>query len=298
MVVTHGHTIDPRVEFVQTPFFQDVITRALTYLRAGIPVHLQGPSGTGKTTCALHLAALLERPVVVMFGNDQYTSSDLTGRHFGVKRKLVIDQYIHSVERREEQISADWVDGRLLTACREGYTLVYDEFSRSRPETNNVLLSVMEEGIVELPVTYRGEKYVKVHPEFRAIFTSNPDEYAGVHGRPDALLDRMLTIDLNGVDEESELAITVAKTGLGAEDALTVVSTVRRYRDEAPSRLGHSIRASLMIASVLKSTGVPAVPGSPFFEQLCRDVLRIETESAGRSADRRKKKREASKVEA
>jgi nitric oxide reductase NorQ protein len=273
MQVTRGFVVDPQVEFIQTEYFREVINRALLYLKAGMPVHLQGPSGTGKTTCALHLAKMLDRPVVVMFGNDQYTATDLVGRHFGVKRKLVIDQYIRTVERREEQVSSDWVDGRLVAACKEGYTLVYDEFSRSRPETNNGLLSVLEEGMLELPVTYRGEKYIKVHHNFRAIFTSNPEEYAGVHLRPDALLDRMVTIDLTGVDEESELAITMAKTGLGLDDATTVVTTVRRYRREFPSRLGHSIRASLMIASVLKSANEPADPESPFFERLCADVL-------------------------
>lgn len=275
MQVARGLTIDPQVEFVQTGYFQEVIGRALTYLKAGIPVHLQGPSGTGKTTCALYLAQMLERPVVVIFGSDQFTPLDLVGRHFGIRRKTVIDQYIHSVERREEQVSSDWVDGRLLAACKEGYTLVYDEFSRSRPETNNALLSVLEEGVLELPVTYRGAKYVKVHQNFRAIFTSNPEDYAGVHHRPDALLDRMITIDLSGIDEESERAITMAKTGLPAEEATTVVSTVRRYRDEHSTRLGHSIRASLMIGSVLKSADLPAEPGAPFFEQLCRDVLGI-----------------------
>jgi nitric oxide reductase NorQ protein len=273
MKVISGLMVDPQIEFVQTEYFQEVIQRALIYIKAGMPVHLQGHSGTGKTTCALHLAETLDRPMVVMFGNDQYTSTDLVGRHFGVKRKMVIDQYIRTVERREEHVSSDWVDGRLLAACKEGYTLVYDEFSRSRPETNNALLSVLEEGMLELPVTYRGDKYIRVHPEFRAIFTSNPDDYAGVHQRPDALLDRMITIDLTGVDMESELAITMAKTGLGLDDATTVITTVRRYRKDFPSRLGHSIRASLMIASVLKSAGAPAEPGSPFFERLCQDVL-------------------------
>jgi nitric oxide reductase NorQ protein len=288
MQVTRGFVVNPQVKFVQTEYFQEVIKRALLYLKAGMPIHFQGPPGTGKTTCALHLAEMLERPVVVMYGNDQYTAADLVGRHFGVKRKLVIDQYIRTVERREEQVSSDWVDGRLVAACKEGYTLVYDEFSRSKPETNNGLLSVLEEGMLELPVTYRGEKYIKVHPDFRAIFTSNPEEYAGVHLRPDALLDRMITIDLTGVDEESEIAITMAKTGLGLDDAATVVTTVRRYRRELPSRLGHSIRASLMIASILKSADMRAEPGSPFFERLCEDVLSTTIGSQSQSLRKRR----------
>ncbi|HEY3365250.1 MAG TPA: gas vesicle protein GvpN [Symbiobacteriaceae bacterium] len=270
---SRGLTIEPQVQFVQTPYFQHLIERSLTYLKAGVPVHLQGPSGTGKTTCALHLAQMLARPVVLIYGNDQFSPADLVGRHFGLRRKVLIDQYIHSVERREEEIDSDWVDGRLLAACKEGYIVVYDEFSRSRPEANNALLSVLEERVLELPATHRGDKYIRVHPEFRAIFTSNPDEYAGVHGRPDALMDRLISIDLGAMDEASELAITIAKTGIGAADAATVVDTVRRYRRQFPTRLGHSVRASLLIAAVLHAAGRTAEPGDPFFEQLCADVL-------------------------
>jgi nitric oxide reductase NorQ protein len=278
MQVVRGLVIDPEIQFVDTPYFQALIDRSLAYLRAGIPVHFQGHAGIGKTTCALHLANALGRPAVVIFGSDEFTPADLLGRHFGYRRKLTIDQYIHSVERRSEEVSADWVDGRLLAACKEGFTLVYDEFSRSRPETNNLLLSVLEEGVLELPTTYQGEKYLRVHPEFRAIFTSNPGEYAGVHGRPNALLDRMITLDLSSVDEDSEVAIVRAKTGLPLSEAMNVVSTVRNVLNQ--KRKGHSIRASLMIAKVLKTTGRDAIPGDPFFDQLCHDVLGVRQKAA------------------
>lgn len=301
MHTSRSVTIDPHVDFIQTPYFRDVVNNALIYLKAGVPVHLQGPSGTGKTTCALHLAHKLGRPVVLIFGNDQFAPADLVGHHFGLKRKLVVDRYIHTVERREEEVVSDWVDGRLLVACKEGYTLVYDEFSRSRPEANNVLIPVLEEGVVELPVTHHGEKYVDVHPHFRAIFTSNPDEYAGVHRRPDALLDRMITIDLAGIDEQSELAIVMAKTGLSEADVTHIVDTIRCCRDRSPGRPNPSIRAALMAASILKSSGLPIDPGEPFFERLCQDVTGAalepphEAEAPPEARRRHHRRREASR---
>ena len=58
------------------------------------------------------------------------------------------------------------------------------------------------------------EAYLHVHPNFRAIFTSNPEEYAGVHKTQDALLDRMVTITISQYDRETEMRITAAKSGL------------------------------------------------------------------------------------
>ena len=101
--------------------------------------------------------------------------------------------------KTEDDVAPRCVDNRLTTACREGLTLVYDEFTRSRPEANNALLSVLEEGLLVLPSPNRGGEpdYVPVHPNFAAIFTSNPVEYAGVHQAQDALFERMVTIDLD-----------------------------------------------------------------------------------------------------
>ena len=45
----------PMPNFVETDYIRDITNRGLTYIKAGFPVHFRGPSGTGKTTVALHL---------------------------------------------------------------------------------------------------------------------------------------------------------------------------------------------------------------------------------------------------
>ena len=112
-----------------------------------------------------------------------------------------------------------WVDNRLTVAAKYGFTLMYDQFTRSRPESNNVLLSVLQEKMLKLPAARKGESYLRVHPDFTAIFTSNPEEYAGVYRSQDALRDRMITLDLAHFDEETEIGITAAKSGIGRGDA-------------------------------------------------------------------------------
>jgi len=178
--------------FIMTPQVEDLVDRAVTYLDAGCPINFFGPAGTGKTTLALHVAARLGRPVTLVHGDDEFGSSDLVGNDMGYQRSRLVDNYIHSVVKEEEAVRTLWVDNRLTTACRYGHTLIYDEFTRSRPEANNVLLSVLSEGILSLPkLRCAGEGYLRVHPNFRAIFTSNPEEYAGVHRTQDAPLDRL-----------------------------------------------------------------------------------------------------------
>src|SRR6056297_2070268 len=137
--------------FVSTDYINSLNRRVMAYLQVGYPVHFSGPAGTGKTTLAFHIASQLDRPVVLIHGDDEFSSSDLIGKDSGYRKSKVVDNYIRSVHKSEEQMNTYWVDNRLTTACEEGYTLIYDEFTRSRPEANNVLLSVLEEKVLNLP---------------------------------------------------------------------------------------------------------------------------------------------------
>ena len=259
--------------FVETPTIQRLTQRALRYLQAGFSVHLRGPAGTGKTTLALHLANLLERPMVLVFGDDEYKSSDLIGNQRGYNRKKVVDNFIHSVVKVEDEFRQSWVDARLTTACREGFTLVYDEFNRSRPEVNNVLLSVLEEKLLVLPAFAQQNEYIRAHPQFRVIFTSNPEEYCGVHETQDALMDRLVTIDIPEPDELTQAEILVQKAGLTRGDALVIVQLVKRFRQRTQAEKSSGLRSCLIIAKVCHSQNVPVLPTNEDFKDVCADIL-------------------------
>ena len=270
-----------KADFVASPAVHAAAERALFYLRAGYPVHLSGPAGTGKTTLAMHIAAELGRPVMLIQGDDEFGTSDLVGGELGYRSTKVIDNFIRTVVKKEENVSKTWVDNRLTTACKYGLTLIYDEFNRSRPEANNVLLGILEERLLELPSSRRGDGYLQVHPEFRAIFTSNPEEYAGVHKTQDALLDRMITVRMGQFDRDSEVAIAVAKSGLSADAAGKVVGIVRAVR-ALPSDSPPTVRACIMIARLTALRGARVDPADRAFVGICRDVL---SRDAARSPD-------------
>lgn len=263
----------PQNGFVVTEYIENLAQRAMAYLQAGFPVHFQGPSGTGKTSLALHLAHQIGRPLVLMHGDDDLTAGDMVGGLHGYRRRILIDNFVHSVLKREEDWERKWLDSRLTVACQHGLTLVYDEFTRSHPEANNILLSILEEKVLELPDIRSGQRYLRVHPEFRAIFTSNPEEYAGVYKSQDALRDRMVTIELGSMDTETEIAITAAKSGMEQSEAALVVEVVRSFSTYFPTS-APTVRRSIMIARVAQQQGIS--PESEMFRQICVDILASE----------------------
>ena len=89
--------------------------------------------------------------MVLIHGDDEFGSSDLVGGQLGFRSTRVVDNFIHSVVKTEENFSKTWVDHRLTNACKYGFTVIYDEFNRSRPEANNVLLGMLEERLLEMP---------------------------------------------------------------------------------------------------------------------------------------------------
>jgi len=276
--------------FVETKFTKEVTTRTLGYIRAGFPVHFRGPTGTGKTTLALHIAHLINRPVIMIHGDDEFTTSDLVGGEHGYRTRRVVDNFIHSVMKAEEDVQRSWVDNRLTVAVEYGFTLIYDEFTRSRPEANNILLSILQEKMMDLPVARGQENYLKTHPNFVAIFTSNPEEYAGVHRSQDALRDRMITIDLDYFDRETEIAITQAKSELSYAEAEKIVDIVRELRTYEECEFKPTIRGCIMIAKSLGILGGAVSAKNKIFREICQDILASESSRLGSSLSQTKVK--------
>jgi len=271
----------PQDDFVETKYIADITNRAKTYIKAGFPVHLRGPSGTGKTTIALHLASKLGRPVVMIHGDAEFKTSDLVGSESGYKVKKLDDRFIHTVHKYEEDVSKQWSSNRLTLAVKNGFTLIYDEFTRSRAEANNILLPILQERMMSTQSAQGEETYIKAHPDFCAIFTSNPEEYAGVNRTQDALRDRMVTMDIDHFDYETELQIVMAKSQLLCEDAEKIVKIVRGLRDSGKTEFDPTIRGSIMIAKTMATLETTPSESKELFTTICEDILTSETSRIG-----------------
>jgi hypothetical protein len=262
-----------RAEAMATEGLADFERRAQGYLQAGYPVHLRGPAGSGKTTLALRIAEQLKRPILLLVGDASFDTRRLVGGEEVTRTRKVVDRYISSVIKVENQTNAIWLDRALTVACTEGGTLVYDEFNRAPAHANNVLLTVLEERVLVLPKPGRGESYVPVHPSFRAIFTSNPVDHVGTNPAQDALTDRMITLDLDGFERETEVAIVAARSSLKPVEAARIVDIVRDFRVSREYAQRPSLRASIMIARVAAAQKLRVSTEEPRFVQVCLDVL-------------------------
>lgn len=273
--------------FVETKYVKDIKNRVKLWLSAGYPVHIIGPTGCGKTTLAVHIANELGRPVMWINGDEEISTSNLIGGYSEYEMESYRDRYVHNVFRTKDTFKPAWVDNPLTTACKNGYTLIYNEFSRAKPETNNVLLSVFEEGILELPTKFGEERYIRVHPDFTAILTSNSVEYAGVHRAQDALLDRMVGIYMDFYDFDTEVEIVKAHTGISADVAKKIVTAIGRLRDKLEDAQKPGIRSSIMVAR-----GIQTLNGNSHdttnIERMFLDVLTSKTQGPREISEKHK----------
>lgn len=223
--------------FISTPALEQTAMRVLRYLQSGFSVHLRGAAGTGKTTLALHLADLLSRPRMLIFGGDELKTSELD------------------------------------LACREGFTVVYDRFNHACPEANFMLWTALEEKLLALPFSPDRSNSIRVHPQFRAIVTSNPEDKGEGHANHDALLDRLITLDMPEPDERTQQEIIVQRTNLDRPSAALIIELVKTFQQKTGAEKLSKLRSSLILAKVCQEHCIAVMPQNSDFQEICQDVL-------------------------
>lgn len=186
-------------------------------------VMIVGPTGTGKSSLVMQLAANTNAPVRRCNLNGETTVSDFLGRW--------------TVRGKEMAYS----EGILPTAMKQGDWLLLDEIDAALPQILFVLQSVLEEAGKLVLLENEGE-VITPHPDFRIIATANTigsgDEsglYAGTQILNEAFKDRFATvIHLDYPDESTETAILNGKVSSVKKTAIKrMVRCARQVREAA-----------------------------------------------------------------
>lgn len=162
---------------------------------------LVGPTGSGKSSLVMQVAARANFPLRRVNLNGETTVSDFVGR-WVVRGKEMVFQY-----------------GVLPTAMREGQLLLLDELDTAQPQILFVLQGILEPH-GKLVLLDKDGEVVEPHPEFRIVATANTlgrgDEsglYTGREVLCEAFLDRFTTvIQLDYPDAKAETKIVQQKT--------------------------------------------------------------------------------------
>ncbi len=274
--------------FIETDYIKGITTRALGYIKAGFPLHFRGISGTGKTSLAIDIAAKLGRPLMLIHSHDLFSSGNIAGMP-GYLPRNTHTVFVPASSGTIHQRDRNRLENSLSVACRYGYTLVYDEFPRSTQDRKTIraLLPILQEKYPgTLAVPFYHHRKGNIHKNFTAIFTSNPETHANIYGICDTLTKKMLTLDLDFFDKETETCIVKNASGLDPMDAERIVTLVRKLRASGVSESPPTVRAGMKIAKTVKELNRQVSRNDVYFIQICLDILSSETSRLGNRSNK------------
>lgn len=163
----------------------DAVRLALICLLSEGHLLLEDVPGTGKTTLAKSLAAVVDGTTARIQFTPDLLPSDVTG-------VTIWDQSVGSFVFHPGPVFASVV--------------LADEINRASPKTQSALLEVMEESAVTVDGVTR-----PVGSPFMVIGTQNPVEQAGTYRLPEAQLDRFqIRASVGHPDEDAAVSILAA----------------------------------------------------------------------------------------
>jgi MoxR-like ATPase len=178
--------------------FHEALPQVILATRAGVPVWLQGPPGTAKSTLAEQTATALEMGFYPTSCHELMTRSDLFG-------------YTDAVGKDHRT--------PLWDAYELGGILLLDEVDNGNPNLLAALNSALSNG----HCVFGSGTVVQRHPDFRVIATANtaglgPEAgFVGRNGVDLATRDRFVTIMVL-IDDNLELALASLHSGASIDE--------------------------------------------------------------------------------
>ncbi|MGQ9787894.1 MAG: AAA family ATPase [Candidatus Hadarchaeaceae archaeon] len=216
------------------------LEQALSVVRAGKHLLIEGPVGVGKTVIALAISNHLHRQVFRVDGDERYTEQKLVG------------WFDPPIVLKLGYVREAFIPGPLTMAMQNGGALFINELNRMPESVQNVLLPAMDEFKIEVPKIGS----IAAADGFVIIATQNPREFIATSPISEALRDRFELVTLGYQPEAEEVEILKLRTGIDDDNfARLVVRIVRTTREHPEIRRGASIRAAISLALLAVQLG-------------------------------------------
>ena len=145
-----------------------------------------------------------------------------------------------------------FVHGPLTAAMKDGDCLFINEINRMPESTQNVLLTALDERILEIP---KLETIKASNSSFFVIATQNPEAHVGVTVLGEAMKDRFVWIKLDYQPKSEEIQIILQEVGLEGKDGEKIAeiaqAIIQATRDSTSVRRGSSIRGGIDLAALM-----------------------------------------------
>lgn len=149
-------------------------------------------------------------------------------------------------------VDDSYVFGPLASSMVDGGVLFINEINRMPESTQNVLLTALDERILEIPKlrTIRA-----ADNDFFVIATQNPAAHVGVTVLGEAVKDRFIWIKLDYQTPEEEVLIIIQDAKLEGSNAEKIAqvsqSIIQATRSKTSIRRGSSIRGAIDLAALM-----------------------------------------------
>lgn len=156
--------------FVYTEWAINRLTILYIYLDIGIPVILEGPTGTSKTLTAEMVCEIARRPLIRFNLSSETKSSYLLGRYVGNKKSWA---------------GISMKMGPFLDAFENGYTILLDEINLASEECLQFIEEALDSGRISVDIAGMPLREIIMDKNFRIIATQNPNKENFAHKRHD-----------------------------------------------------------------------------------------------------------------
>ncbi len=205
----------------------------------GKNILIEGEVGVGKTTLAEAISKYYDTNFFRVDCSEETLTHNLIG-HWDpplvIAKGYVEDSYVY---------------GPLTSAMVNGGCLFINEINRMPESTQNVLLTALDEKILDIPKL----KKIKAKDSFFVIATLNPSAHVGVTVLGEAIMDRFIWIKLDYQKKEEELEIIKKEVNFNGSIDENIIYTsqkiVEATRNIVSIRRGSSIRGGIDLAALL-----------------------------------------------